>query len=178
MKIAYTIAPGQGDTDLLLERVATQLAAKGFRTCGTVQINTEMSDGPCDMDVRVLPDGPVLRISQNLGAGSRGCRLDPTILEIAVDLVSKTLDLGADLLIVNKFGKQEAGGRGFRTVIADALERDVPVIVGVSALNLCAFEEFAGSDIMRLAPNTAVISDWYFNCVDNMRLASGDVFMI
>ncbi len=169
MKIAYTIAPGHGDTDLLLERVATLLAAKGFRTCGTVQINTEKSDGPCDMDVRVLPDGPVLRISQNLGAGSRGCRLDPTILETAIDLVSKTLDQGADLLIVNKFGKHEAGGRGFRTVIADALERDIPVIVGVNALNLSAFEDFAGSDIKQLAPNSAAISDWYFNCADKYQ---------
>ena len=166
MNFAYTISHGPGDTNLLLERVAAQLATKGVRTSGTVQINTEKSDGPCDMDVRVLPDGPVLRISQDLGAGSRGCRLDPTILETAVGLVSKTLDQGADLLIVNKFGKHEAGGRGFRTVIADALERDVPVIVGVNALNLSAFEEFVGSDIMRLAPNTTAITDWYFNRVD------------
>lgn len=85
MKLAYTIARGRGDTDLILQRLATQLAARGFRCCGTVQINSERADsGPCDMDVQVLPDGPILRISQDLGPSARGCRLDPAALETAV----------------------------------------------------------------------------------------------
>ena len=78
MKLAYTMAPGRGDTDLVLERLAADLAARGLRCCGTVQINSERADaGLCNMDVRVLPDGPVLRISQDLGPQARGCRLDP-----------------------------------------------------------------------------------------------------
>ena len=82
MKLAYTMAPGRGDTDLVLERLAAALAARGLRCCGTVQINSERSDaGPCDMDVRVLPDRAVLRISQDLGPQARGCRLDPAALE-------------------------------------------------------------------------------------------------
>ena len=44
-------------------------------------------------------------------------------------------------MIVNKFGKHEASGRGFRMVIAEAIERNIPVIVGVSALNLGDFKE-------------------------------------
>ena len=78
MNLAYTMAPGRGDTDLILFKLATVLAARGLRCCGTVQINSERGDtGPCDMDVRVLPDGPILRISQDLGRASHGCRLDP-----------------------------------------------------------------------------------------------------
>ena len=72
MKIAYTMAPGRGDTDQLLFTLAQDLAAEGYRTCGTVQINTDRGGHPCDMDVQVLPDGPVLRISQNLGAEAKG----------------------------------------------------------------------------------------------------------
>ena len=73
MKIGYTIAQGRGDTDLLLAKLADRLQARGIRTCGTVQINSEREDrAPCDMDVQVLPDGPVIRISQFLGAGARG----------------------------------------------------------------------------------------------------------
>ena len=65
MKIAYTMAPGRGDTDLLLSRVTQRITEMGWRVCGTVQINSEReTDGPCDMDVKVLPDGPVIRISQ------------------------------------------------------------------------------------------------------------------
>lgn len=160
MNIAYTMGPGRGDTDLLLFSVAQELAARGYRTCGTVQINTDCGDHPCDMDVQVLPDGPVLRISQNLGRESKGCRLDASAIETAVGLVTTQLVADADVLIINKFGKHEADGRGFRTVIAEAIARDVPVLVGVNALNLGAFQEFVGPQANRLEPTEKAIVNW------------------
>lgn len=160
MKIAYTMAPGRGDTDLLLSRLAGRLASQGYATCGTVQINTDRANGPCDMDVQVLPDGPVLRISQDLGLGSKGCRLDPAALETAVGLAEARLDPNVDLLIINKFGKHEADGRGFRTIIATALELEIPVLVGVNALNLAAFREFAGPEAAHLEPSEPQILQW------------------
>lgn len=161
MKLAYTMAPGRCDTDLVLERLATDLAARGLRCSGTVQINSERADaGPCDMDVRVLPDGPVLRISQSLGLQAKGCRLDPTALEKAVGLVAANLSSGADLLIINKFGKHEAEGRGFRDVIAEALAAGVPVLVGLNALNRQAFDIFAGGLAMQLPPETVSLMAW------------------
>ena len=99
--------------------------------------------GRCDMDVRVLPQGTTLRISQSLGRGARGCRLDADALETAVTLVDAALENGADCLIINKFGKQEANGRGFRNTIAEALVRELPVLVGLNGLNLEAFQTFA-----------------------------------
>lgn len=161
MKLAYTMAPGRGDTDLVLERLATDLAARGLRCCGTVQINSERCDaGPCDMDVRVLPDGAILRISQDLGPQARGCRLDPTALETAVGLVSARMSSGADLLIVNKFGKHEAEGRGFRDVIAEALAMEIPVLVGLNSLNRPAFEDFAEGLATQLPPEPSALMAW------------------
>lgn len=161
MKLAYTMAPGRGDTDLMLERLAADLSARGLRCCGTVQINSDRADaGPCDMDVRVLPDGAVLRISQDLGSQARGCRLDPAALERAVGLVAASLSSGADLLIVNKFGKHEAEGRGFRSVIAEAVAMDIPVLVGLNALNRPAFESFAEGLAIQLAPTTEALMAW------------------
>ncbi len=161
MNIAYTMAPGRGDTDLILLRLADRLAARGLRCCGTVQINTERPDaGPCDMDVKVLPAGPVLRISQDLGRDSHGCRLDPQALETAVGHVVASFSAGADVLIVNKFGKHEAEGRGFREVIAEALARDIPVLVGLNGMNLPAFEAFAGGLAVPLPPEEEALSAW------------------
>lgn len=161
MKLAYTMAPGRGDTDLVLERLATDLAARGLRCCGTVQINSERLDaGPCDMDLRVLPDGAILRISQDLGPQARGCRLDPAALETAVGLVAAGLSSGADLLIINKFGKHEAEGRGFRDVIATAVALDVPVLVGLNPLNWRAFETFAEGLAIQLPPEPAALMAW------------------
>ncbi|SNS01708.1 DUF2478 domain-containing protein [Antarctobacter heliothermus] len=173
MQIAYTMAPGQGDTDLLLFQIAETLAARGHATCGTVQINTECANGPCDMDVSVLPDGPVLRISQDLGQASRGCRLDPTVLETAVGLVASRLQAGVDILIVNKFGKHEAEGRGFRTVIADAIDLEIPVLVGVNSLNLAPFLEFVGSDVTALEPSQDTILQWIESALTQAK-TSGD----
>jgi nucleoside-triphosphatase THEP1 len=161
MKLAYTMAPGRGDTDLVLEQLAADLTARGLRCCGTVQINSERADsGPCDMDVRVLPDGAVLRISQDLGPQARGCRLDPAALETAVAMVAATLSSGADLLIVNKFGKHEAEGRGFRNVIAEAVAMDIPVLVGLNALNRLAFESFAEGLAVQLPSDPAALTAW------------------
>lgn len=161
MRIAYTMAPGRGDIDLILDALAASLIARGLRLCGTVQINTERADaGRCDMAVRVLPDGPILRISQDLGASARGCRLDPAALETAAGLAAARLAQGADLLIVNKFGKHEAEGRGFRDVIAQAVGIGLPVLVGVNAANRAAFEAFTGGAAEMLPCDPAALQDW------------------
>lgn len=161
MNLAYIMAPGRGDTDLILAGLAADLAARGIRLTGTVQINTARAvAGPCDMDVRVLPDGPVLRISQHLGQHARGCRLDPVALETAVGLVSARIDDGTDLLIVNKFGKHEAEGRGFRGVIAQALELGVPVLVGLNDTNRAAFEDYTGGIAIALPTDRDALLHW------------------
>lgn len=166
MPIAYTMAPGRGDVDALLFGLAEALAAQGLRPRGIVQTNTDCPGaGPCDMDVKVLPDGPVIRISQSLGTASRGCRLDPAALEQAVGLVEASLDGQADLLLVNKFGKHEADGRGFRDVIARAMIEDLPVLVGLNALNAQAFEDFTGGLAVALPPAPEALLDWVLKAV-------------
>ncbi|MEW9919192.1 DUF2478 domain-containing protein [Marimonas sp. MJW-29] len=162
MKIGYTYASGRGDTDLLLYRFAMSLCADGYRPVGTVQMNEMCKQtGRCDMDVKVLPDGPVIRISQALGPGSTGCRLLPSALEESVGEVAARLTREADLLIINKFGKQEADGHGFRPLIGAALELGVPVIVGLSHLNQQAFFDFAEDFAEELAPDEAALRSWF-----------------
>ena len=51
---------------------------------------------------------------------------------------------GADLALVNKFGKQEAAGRGFRDFIAAALAEEIPLLIAVAPELVPAFTEFAG----------------------------------
>lgn len=161
MKIAYTMAEKRGDTDLLLFEFAKRLVAAGRQPAGTVQVNTERQHGqPCDMDVWVLPDGPTIRISQSLGQGARGCRLDAAALESAVAQAEAALAEGCDCLIVNKFGKHEAEGRGFRGLIAEALAQELPVIVGLNALNADAFMDFTGGMAEQVDADPAALWEW------------------
>ena len=164
MKIACTLAPGRGDTDLLLQGLANSLVADGLKVCGTVQINSEAPcEGPCDMDVQCLPDGPIIRISQSLGKHARGCRLDPEALEKAVGWVEGRIRDDIDFLIVNKFGKHEADGRGFRNAIAQALEADIPVVVGLNSMNRDKFHEFTGNAAVEVSPDPIALLDWARN---------------
>lgn len=161
MQIAYTMAQGRGDTDLVLARLADRLKAAGMRTCGVAQINTDCGEThPCDMDVRILPDGPMIRISQSLGPLAKGCRLDPSALEQAVAMVETRMTGGVDVLIINKFGKHEAEGRGFRSIIAEALSASIPVIVGVNPLNLAAFQRFTEGLAVPVAADVDLLAAW------------------
>ncbi len=159
--IAYTKSEQKGEMDALLTQLANRLMSAGVRPAGIVQINTDRHyDHRCDMDVRVLPDGPLLRISQSLGKEARGCRLDLNALETAVAEVERTLLGKVDILIVNKFGKMEAEGRGFRGVIAEAVMLGIPVICGVNSLNAEAFEEFASGEATEIQGDMDALLRW------------------
>ncbi len=161
MRIAYTLATGRGQTDRLLSLAAAAAANLGMRCAGAVQYNSMPNDRRiCDMDVKVLPDGPLIRISENRGPEAKGCRLDPNALETAVALTEQALETAPDLLVINKFGKHEASGRGFRPLIAEALAQDIPVLVGVNALNEGAFVEFTAGSARQLEPDLEEILTW------------------
>lgn len=158
---AFVKSADKGATDTLLAELAERATARGLRLAGVVQTNTPRPKSHrCDMDVRVLPRGPVIRISQDLGPQARGCSLDPAALERAVARVQERLDTRTDLLIVNKFGKHEAGGRGFRDTIAQAVLLGVPVLVGLNTLNQADFETFASGEAVALAPRIAALEGW------------------
>ena len=154
MHLAYVSTTDRGATDVLLSAFARHLIGMGVVLAGVVQTNTDCGDGAaCDMDLQVLPDGDTIRISQSLGRGARGCRLNPSELERAVGLVSQSLAAKPQLLIINKFGKHEADGRGFRPLIAQALENEIPVIVGLNGLNQEKFLGFAEGIASPVAPD-------------------------
>ncbi len=172
MHLAYVTTTDRGATDRLLSAVAERLLDKGAKLSGVVQTNTECADNAkCDMDLRVLPDGETIRISQSLGTMSRGCRLDPAALEQAVGYVTTSLSDAPQLLIINKFGKHESDGRGFRPVIGEALALDIPVLVGVNGLNADKFKDFTDGAAQALDPDVDAIVAW-FERIDALGVAA------
>jgi nucleoside-triphosphatase THEP1 len=160
--LGYILFQDRGVGDTVLTRVADRLIAQGLRVCGATQVNRNRRDEQrCDMDIRILPEGPEIRVSQSLGPGARGCRLDSGALESAVARVGASFGPNADLLIVNKFGKQEACGVGFRTLIGDAIALGVPVLTCVNAQNHEAFDQFSAGMHVRLEACETALVDWY-----------------
>jgi nucleoside-triphosphatase THEP1 len=159
--LGYVSVPGRGAADRLIEELAASLQARGLRLAGTVQRNVEiLEDRRCVMEIDVLGTGEVLRISQDLGPGARGCRLDVDALERAAGLVAASLERPVDLLILNKFGKQEEEGGGFRPLIGQALAMEVPVLIAVSSAKLADFLAFAGDLAEPVAADPASLLEW------------------
>ena len=144
MKIGIVTSEIIGQTDQLISETAAKLKAEGIALAGVVKVLERQPDGDhhCDMDISVLPDGPDIRITQSLGEGSTGCRLNPAGIVEAVAAVEQSGIAGAGMFLLNKFGPQEAEGRGFCEAIASALEHDIPVLVGVGKGTRAALETF------------------------------------
>jgi nucleoside-triphosphatase THEP1 len=159
--LRFVISRDRGEGDRLLTRVAEALEAEGVPLAGAVQRNVARGERRrADMDLRLLPGGEIVRISQDLGDGATGCRLDPAGLETAVGYTEAALAARPALLIVNKFGKQELAGRGFRPLIGAALAEDIPVLTGVNASNVAGFQAYAEGLAEALPADEAALLDW------------------
>ncbi|MEM1428962.1 MAG: DUF2478 domain-containing protein [Pseudomonadota bacterium] len=168
--LGYFSTEGRGTGDLMVKEVAARLQADGIPLAGVVQENVERDPTrKCDMELHVLSGTTVICISQNLGRHARGCRLDPGGLEQAVGLVEAQLAHEPALLIVNKFGKQELEGRGFRPVIGAAIAAGLPVLTSINAAHVEMFLDFAEGLADRLPPDPDAIFAW---CVAQARGAS------
>jgi hypothetical protein len=172
MQLGYVTVQGRGLIDDCLFEAVALMQARGLRPSGTVR-SAPVDPGahPCDMDLRVLPDGPVFRISQALGQGARGCRLDAEQIETLAATVEARVP-GSDLLVVNKFGKQECLGRGLRPAIVMALDLGLPVVVGVNALNEQEFLSFAAGAAVRLTADPHAVLAWLTKAIPRQRAAA------
>ena len=144
--LALTVTP---DSDAGVAALAREMTARGARVAGAVQRST-----PQEMALASVCGTRRWVISQRLGAGARGCTLDPGALEQAVAAIAPDLS-GAALFVVNRFGKQEAAGRGFAPLIAQALDTAIPVLVSVPAPHRAAFDGFAGDLARWVTPDEA-----------------------
>ncbi|ARE41845.1 hypothetical protein RGUI_3704 [Rhodovulum sp. P5] len=160
--LAFFSTEGRGAADALIAGVAERLRAEGVRLAGAVQRNIDRPDrARCDMVLEVLDGTGTIPISQNLGAMATACRLDPRGLERAVGLAAAAVARAdVDLLIVNKFGKQEAEGRGFRPVIGEAMAAGLPVLTTVNTENRAAFLAFSEGIAEELPPDPDRILAW------------------
>lgn len=158
--LGYVLSGSDDRRDELLAYVAGRLHDDGVRVAAAVQVNVINDTPRSDMDLHIIPTGRVVRISQRLGPMATGCRLDVQQLEEAAGLLQSVLEDSPDLLILNKFGKQEAAGRGFAPVVAAALDRGIPVLIGVPQQRADDFAEFAGDMAAQVANDPEAALAW------------------
>ncbi len=131
--------------DRKLRALALELMERGCRLAGLVQHNrTRPGRSRCDMVLEELAFGDLVAISQDRGPHARGCALDAGQLLAAMELVRAQIAMRPDLVILNKFGKTEAEGGGFREIIAEVVSAGLPLVIAVPWRNIESWRAFAG----------------------------------
>lgn len=162
MSLLAAIPYAQGfPIDGFMVGLAHRLKEQGVRLGGVVQHNTDGCDTGCAaMLLEDLASGARFPISEDRGAGAAGCGLDAAGLAAAGGAMTLALNGAADLMIVNKFGRQEMLGQGLRQEIAATLMAGLPLLIAVRRDFLSAWRDFAGEDWIELAPDTDSVEAW------------------
>ncbi|MET1412013.1 DUF2478 domain-containing protein [Roseibium sp. HPY-6] len=152
----------KGDqADPLLLDAAHRLVSSGRNVVGVIQERVACADSCCDdFYLRDLRTGESIHISQQLGSGSRGCRLNYERLADALVNVKQQLNEPADALILNRFGYSESQGGGLRPLIEAAFEFEVPVLLAVNPTYQQAWRDYAGMYSSDLPANRHSVEHW------------------
>jgi nucleoside-triphosphatase THEP1 len=131
--------------DRTLRQIALALLERDWRLAGLVQHNqSRPGRSRCDMILEELGSGELIGITQDRGPMARGCALDVGQLLSAMELVRRQIERRPDLVILNKFGKTEAEGGGFRPVIAETVEAEIPLLIAIPWRNIESWRLFVG----------------------------------
>jgi hypothetical protein len=135
--------------------------ALGLSLAGVLQHQvSEAADRRCDVILEDLTSGHRTPLFEDRGAGARGCRLDEAALTEATARVEGSLETAPQLLVLNKFGKVECEGGGLLDLIASAIDRGIPVVIGVPQRNLGTWREFAGEFAIELSDDMCEVEHW------------------
>ena len=154
-------APSEAIQDMLAQFVEER-KREGLRVAGVVEVSRCESRGGCkSLAVRDLASGELIEISQDLGARSTACNLDPGGLAKACESVERAISEGADVVVLSKFGKLEAARGGLCDAFRAAIMADLSIVTAVSPIFLGDWLHFAGSLSNDVAPTMDALDAWW-----------------
>jgi hypothetical protein len=157
---ATRLVPGAA---ALLARFARQLQGEGQVVRGLIQ-------RPSGRNLIDLSSGHPYPIMQNLGSGSKSCRVDPRGVAEASAVLREAVALGADLVVVNRFGKLEVHGGGLAAEMLTVMVAGIPLLTAVDESNLVRWLDFTGGAGTLLAPDMAALRLWWDGLSDDHQV--------
>jgi hypothetical protein len=140
-KVSPSIAVVQGASRVRVHEVFRAVAERwrhSIRLAGLIAEDHGLADRACSAGfLRNVRSGERFSIFQDLGPGSTACHLDGAGAFTAADAVRRDIAAGCDLVLLSKFGKLEADGKGLFGAFNAALDAHIPLLTSVSP----AFEE-------------------------------------
>ncbi len=156
--LAALVYRDEQDPDAILRDFAAELKTQGARVVGLVQAG-QCADS--SLSAVLVHSGEKLLLAQDFDPAATGCRLDLGRLENVGVRVAEALDAGADLLIINRFGKRERDGKGLGFLIERALGADIPVVIAVSQERFAEWIKYAGDLNVKLACERPALEAWW-----------------
>ena len=142
-------------------RIVDDCRRRGLSMAGVLQ-HPACTDaaGHCDVVLEDLSTGRRTELFEDRGPGAKGCRLDVAALAEVNGNVARALAGDPALLVLNKFGKVEAEGGGLLDLVAIAVDRAIPVVIGVPIRNLEAWRRFAGGMSVEFTSDPPEVMGW------------------
>jgi hypothetical protein len=146
----------------LLAGFAARMQAQRLRVVGVVEVESECGAVGCGkLALRDLSTGRAISISQDLGSGSTACNLDPRGLAEACASVERAIDWGADLVVLSKFGKQEAARGGLGDAFRAAFASNIPIATAVSPAVAADWLGFVGDYCEFATAESGALEAWW-----------------
>jgi len=152
----------RGNPDRLLLDFTEDLRRSGVRTAGLVQLdNWTGQSGDREVRTVVLSSGEVVPLAHDRNLGATGCGLDCGQLASIAKLIEAAIHEGADLVVINRFGKLEAKGKGLIELIQQAAEADLPVLIAVPEHRFEGWIKYSAGMSVRLPCRRAALDRWW-----------------
>jgi hypothetical protein len=149
-----TVAVVQGASSMAVQQLFAMLVARwrpSVRMAGVLAESHGLEDRSCSAGfLRSLAGDEAFSIFQDLGAGSTACHIEGGGALAAAGAARRDIAAGCDLVVLSKFGKLEAGGKGLRDAFAAAIEARVPILTSLSPAFEPAWRAFAGPSFVVL----------------------------
>ncbi|CAH2599541.1 conserved protein of unknown function [Rhodovastum atsumiense] len=173
-RVAAVVFSASDDVDAVLHAAVAALRGQGLRVGGLLQrLGAEIRPRKHEMLLEVLETGESIRLDAPRGTQTRACTLDTDALARAAMSLRAALQGRPDVLVVSRFGKQEATGSGMRDEIAEAVLSDIAVLVAVSDALLADWEAFLGGGGCVLPADGDAILQWAKSAVAPAHVPEG-----
>jgi nucleoside-triphosphatase THEP1 len=159
--VAAVVYAARDEPDLLLQAFANDLRRRGFRPAGLIQLGHRPPWDDRSVRLVSLPGEETMSLRHDVGTPTVGCRPDLDQLSAARRAVAAAIARGADLVIVNRFGRMEAEGGGFADEIRAALAADLPVLITVPEPRFTAWTRFSQGMGVKLECARGPLEAWW-----------------
>jgi nucleoside-triphosphatase THEP1 len=150
------------DPDRLFFDFTDDLYRSGFRPVGVIQSGRNCRAEDTKLRVVVLPGGETIGLAADKAeCDAGGCRVDDQRLSELAKRLTAAIDDGPDLVVINRFGRAEAEGRGLIKPIAQALKADIPVLIAVPERRFSDWIRFSDGMNVRLPCRREALDRWW-----------------